>query len=126
MILRQTSGQVSWDSGTMPARCGVLVFAPYFHRDGRRVPQADSFDPGRWLQQPDAGSGGPEAWGVVPFSEGPVRCPGRQLVLLLTSALLARLLRDNAFTLESHRLSPEQPLPGTLNHFALQFRVSSL
>ena len=126
MILRQTSGQVSWDSGTMPARCGVLVFAPYFHRDGRRVPQADSFDPGRWLQQPDAGSGDPEAWGVVPFSEGPVRCPGRQLVLLLTSALLARLLRDNAFTLESHRLSPEQPLPGTLNHFALQFRVSSL
>ena len=70
MILRQTSGQVSWDSGTMPARCGVLVFAPYFHRDGRRVPQADSFDPGRWLQQPDAGSGDPEAWGVVPFSEG--------------------------------------------------------
>jgi hypothetical protein len=61
-----------------------------------------------------------------PSARAPCVCPGRQLVLLLTSALLARLLRDNAFTLESHRLSPEQPLPGTLNHFALQFRVSSL
>lgn len=124
MILRQTTREVAWENGTMPARCGVLVFAPYFHRDGRRLTQADSFDPSLWLQHDDAGSGGPEDWGVVPFSDGPVRCPGRQLVLLLTSALLARLLQDNTFTLESHRLSPDRPLPGTLNHFALRFRVS--
>ncbi|MDP9987964.1 cytochrome P450 [Arthrobacter oryzae] len=60
---------------------------------------------------------------MVPFSDGPVRCPGHQLVLL-TSALLARLLQDSTFTLESHRLSPDRPLPGTLNHFGLRFRVS--
>ena len=124
MILRQTTREVAWDHGTMPARCGVLVFAPYFHRDTRRLPQADSFDPGLWLQQDSARPGVPEDWGVVPFSDGPVRCPGRQLVLLLTSALLARLLQDNTFTLESHRLSPDRPLPGTLDHFALRFSVS--
>ena len=123
MVLRQTSRPVEWDNGTMPARCGVLVYVPYFHRDGRRLPQADSFDPGLWLQQ-DAMSGDPESWGVVPFSDGPARCPGRQLVLLMTSALLARLLRENTFALESAWLSPDRPLPGTLNHFALRFRVS--
>ena len=120
MVLRQTSRPVEWDNGTMPARCGVLVYVPYFHRDGR---QADSFDPGLWLQQ-DAMPGDPESWGVVPFSDGPARCPGRQLVLLMTSALLARLLREDTFALESARLSPDRPLPGTLNHFALRFRVS--
>ncbi|MDQ0824468.1 cytochrome P450 [Arthrobacter sp. B2I5] len=125
MVLRQTSRPVEWDNGTMPARCGVLVYVPYFHRDGRRLPQADSFDPGLWLQQ-DAMPGDPESWGVVPFSDGPARCPGRQLVLLMTSALLARLLRKNTFALESARLSPDRPLPGTLNHFALRFRVSPL
>ena len=124
MILRQTTREVAWENGTMPARCGVLVFAPYFHRDGRRLTQADSFDPGLWLQHDEARPGEPEDWGVVPFSDGPARCPGRQLVLLLTSALLARLLQENTFTLESHRLSPDRPLPGTLNHFALRFRVS--
>ena len=124
MILRQTNREVAWENGTMPARCGVLVFAPYFHRDGRRLPQADTFDPGLWLQHHDALPGDPEDWGVVPFSDGPARCPGRQLVLLLTSALLARLLQDNTFTLESHRLSPGRPLPGTLNHFALRFSIS--
>ncbi|MDT0168204.1 cytochrome P450 [Pseudarthrobacter sp. BRE9] len=125
MILRQTTGQVAWENGTMPEGCGVLIFVPYFHRDGRRLPQADSFDPGLWLQQ-DALSGDPETWGVVPFSDGPARCPGRQLVLLMSSALLARLLRDHTFALESARLSPDRPLPGTLSHFPLRFRVSPL
>ncbi|GAB5077368.1 cytochrome P450 [Arthrobacter sp. AD-310] len=117
MILRQTTREVTWDTGTMPARCGVLVFVPYFHRDTRRLPLADRFDPALWLRGDDQ-----EDWGVVPFSAGPVSCPGRQLVLLCTSALLASLLRENGFTLQdAARLSPDRPLPGTLNAFSLRF-----
>lgn len=116
MILRQTTREVTWDTGTMPAGCGVLVFVPYFHRDARRLPLADRFDPALWLRGDDQ-----EDWGVVPFSAGPVSCPGRQLVLLCTSALLASLLRESNFTLQdTARLSPDRPLPGTLNAFSLR------
>ncbi|MBT2248034.1 cytochrome P450 [Arthrobacter sp. BHU FT2] len=108
MILRQTTREVEWDAGTMPANCGVLIFTPYFHRDGRRLPGADRFDPALWLdphgQEPGRGEpGGQEDWAVVPFSAGPVRCPGRHLVLLLTSALLGHPAERHGF----HR--PEQP-----------------
>ncbi|TLM72912.1 cytochrome P450 [Pseudarthrobacter sp. NamB4] len=122
MILRQTTTEVTWDNGTMPAKCGLLIFAPYFHRDGRRLPQADTFDPGIWLQDDVVDVGAREDWGLVPFSAGPASCPGRHLVLLLTSALLARLLQDTSFTLEgASRLSPSRPLPGSLDNFSLRF-----
>jgi cytochrome P450 len=117
VILRQTTREVAWDTGTMPAKCGVMIFVPYFHRDGRRLPGADRFDPALWLRGDDQ-----EDWGVVPFSAGPVSCPGRQLALLLTSALLSNLMKDTTFTVHGARgLSPDQPLPGTLNHFPLRF-----
>jgi cytochrome P450 len=118
MILRQATRDVTWDTGTMPAKCGVMIFVPYFHRDSRRLPGADRFDPALWLRDTDQ-----EDWGVVPFSAGPVSCPGRQLTLLLTSALLSRLLTDTFFTLQDGpRLSPERPLPAELDHFSLRFK----
>ncbi|WP_411374174.1 cytochrome P450 [Arthrobacter sp. MPF02] len=117
MILRQTTRETVWDAGTMPAKCGVLIYVPYFHRDTRRLPLADRFDPALWLR-----GDGQEDWGVVPFSAGPASCPGRHLVLLCTSALLSNLLRGADFTLQdAGRLSPERPLPGTLNNFSLRF-----
>jgi cytochrome P450 len=118
MILRQATRDVTWDTGTMPARCGVMIFVPYFHRDSRRLPGADRFDPALWLRDTDQ-----EDWGVIPFSAGPVSCPGRQLTLLLTSALLSRLLKDTSFTLQDGpRLTPERPLPAELDHFSLRFK----
>jgi cytochrome P450 len=33
-----------------------------------------------------------QVWPLIPFSEGPAVCPGRNLALLLSSAMLARLL----------------------------------
>jgi hypothetical protein len=117
MILRQSTAQVTWENGTMPAGCGVLIYVPYFHRDNRTLAQADTFNPGLWLE-----GGDQEEWGVVPFSAGPANCPGRQLVLLLGSAMLSHLLLNPALVLETpHRLDPGRPLPGTLNHFELRF-----
>jgi cytochrome P450 len=120
MILRQSTREVKWPDGDMPARCGVLVFAPYFHRNEEHVPEAHSFNPGRWLDRDDNGD-----WPLVPFSEGPVVCPGRQLVLMLTSAMLASLLGERSFTLSKpHALGPGRRLPGTLNNFSLSFTVA--
>ncbi|WP_026533555.1 cytochrome P450 [Arthrobacter sp. H41] len=122
LILRQTTRPVEWEDGLMPARCGVLIFAPYFHRDERNLPRAHQFAPERWLEDESGDSGG---WPLVPFSDGPVVCPGKQLVLLLTSAALAQLIGGTDFRLTSHhRLDPQGRLPGTLDNYSLRFTPS--
>ena len=62
----------------------------------------------------------PIRW-LVPFSAGPARCPGRDLVLLVTSAVLARLLERDLHLVRGPRLDPDRPLPGTLDHTGLRF-----
>jgi cytochrome P450 len=89
MILRETDTPTSWSNGDMPAKTGVLIFVPFFHRDDGRLSFADRFEPERWM-----GGADPERWPLVPFSAGPARCPGQQMVLLLTSLVLSSLLRD--------------------------------
>jgi cytochrome P450 len=120
VILRQSTREVQWPHGTMGAGCGVLIYVPYFHRDEAHVPQAHSFTPERWLDRNED-----EGWPLVPFSEGPVFCPGRQLALMLSSAMLASLIDMSSFALSSrHALGPQTRLPGTLNAYSLRFTVS--
>ncbi|PPB50460.1 cytochrome P450 [Arthrobacter pityocampae] len=119
MILRQTTQPVQWERGLMPADCGVLVYAPYFHRDERSLRSAHSFSPERWLTEEDDG------WPLVPFSDGPVVCPGKQLVLLVTSAALAALVAGHDFRVEEGQaLDPERPLPGTMDNYSVRLGVS--
>jgi cytochrome P450 len=119
MILRQTTQPVQWARGLMPARCGVLIYSPYFHRDERHLRDAHNFSPERWLRDEDDG------WPLVPFSDGPVVCPGKQLVLLLTSAALASLVGVRDFSVEeSQALDPSRPLPGTIDNYSVRLGVS--
>ena len=118
MVLRQTTRDVAWDAGHMPARTGVLIYAPFFHRDERTVPNPDAYTPERWLNDDDGD------WALIPFSEGPAACPGRHLVLMLTSAFLSHLLEGPPLQLESaERLSVDGRLPGTLDNYSLRFTV---
>jgi cytochrome P450 len=120
VILRQSTREVQWPDGDMATGCGVMIYVPYFHRDEAHVPQAHSFTPGRWLDR-----NGEEGWPLVPFSAGPVFCPGRQLSLMLSSAMLASLMEKSSFTLSSqHALDPQTRLPGALNNYSLRFTVT--
>jgi cytochrome P450 len=110
-----------WGTATglidVPRGTGVLITVPAFHRDRGTLPFADSFDPSLWVdgraqQYPQ----------LVPFSAGPVECPGRNLVLFVTSTMLAQLLSRLELTLaDPYRLDPSKPLPATLNQYALRF-----
>ncbi|OUM39541.1 cytochrome P450 [Arthrobacter sedimenti] len=118
MILRQTTQPVQWEQGLMPARCGVLIYSPYFHRDERHLRNAHGFSPERWLTDEDDG------WPLVPFSDGPVVCPGKQLVLLLTSAAVASLVGVRDFSVEEGQaLDPSRPLPGTIDNYSVRLGV---
>lgn len=129
LVLRETTRVTRWPNGQLPTGTGVLVFAPYFHRDSTHVVNADGFAPERWLGTtggPELGDLGAEDWPLVPFSAGPAVCPGRNLVLLVTSAVLATLLAELELDLESPgRLDPHTALPGTLDPFHLTFTMRS-
>jgi cytochrome P450 len=121
LLLRQTVEETRWDDCVMPAQTGIVIFAPFFHRDEERLPFAHRFWPEVWLQDrpPE------EVWTLLPFSDGPARCPGRQLVELIASTLLARLFDGRKIELSSHpRFGPHRPLPVTLGHHALRFTIA--
>lgn len=116
LVLRQTTHETQWESGTMPAGTGVAIYAPYFHRDNQRRVYADRFTPELWLKERKE-----KDWPLIPFSGGPAICPARHLVQMLSSGMLAALLKGRRFTLaQSGRLDPEK-LPATLNNYSLRF-----
>jgi cytochrome P450 len=68
----------------------------------------------------------PRDHAFVPFSGGPAGCPGRNLLLMLTSAALAGIVgRHELRLVDEARLSTDK-LPGTLNLFTLRFAVRPL
>lgn len=116
LILRDTTEETSWRTGTLPAGASVVIFAPFFHRDDQRLPQAHSFDPDQWLQERTD-----RDWPLVPFSGGPGMCPGRNVVLLVASTVLGRLVGARSFSSDAG-LRPGD-MPGLLSPFRLRFTV---
>jgi Cytochrome P450 len=106
----------------LPGRDLALMLSPDdVHRDSGRLPQADSFCPEIWLD----GSGSAN-WAFIPFSDGPAACPGRSLVLFLTSSMLAGLLERHEFGQAAPRpLNRPRPLPATLNSFGMRFALAA-
>jgi cytochrome P450 len=130
LVLRETTRDVEWETGIIPAKTSIIIFAPFFHRDEQRLAYADRFAPEIWMEDGqnainDRGREmGPQDWPLIPFSRGPGICPGRNIVLLTSSAFIATVLPERTFRLaQPSRLDPNRPLPATLNHFSLRFEV---
>ncbi|PYG00302.1 Cytochrome P450 [Georgenia satyanarayanai] len=119
LILRDTTEDTEWARGTLAAGSSVVIFAPFFHRDERHVPEAHRFAPELWLRERTDAD-----WPLVPFSGGPAMCPGRNVVLLMASTVLGRLLAERDYAVEGGPLKTGGRVPGSLSPFALRFRVS--
>jgi cytochrome P450 len=123
-ILRETVEDTTWRDGaqrfTLGSGASLLICVPAFHRDPETLPFADEFAPEIWLD------GRAQNYAqLVPFSAGPAECPGRNLVLFVTSSTLAKLLDRVDVDLQSQpSLSATAPLPLTLNQFGLKFAVA--
>ncbi|MGC5627557.1 cytochrome P450 [Georgenia sp. Z1344] len=109
-ILRDSTTPTTWRDREAATGTGFVVVSTFFHRDPRRRGWADRFTPEAWTD------GRAEAdRGLVPFSAGPARCPGRTLVLDVTSEVLAALVRRYDVGLaDPADLSADAPLPRTL------------
>ena len=116
-VLRETTRDTEWGArGTTE-----FIYTPFFHRD-RDTSYADSFRPGIWLD--GTASGNPA---LVPFSAGPAQCPGRGIVLLAASTMLAILLEQHEFRLvDKALLSAERRLPATVDNFSMRFRACAM
>jgi cytochrome P450 len=118
-ILRDSTVDTDWYGTSIPAGTAFVVFTPFFHRDDITLPFAHDFVPDIWRDG--------QAWelpALVPFSAGPAQCPGRNLVLLTMSTLLAALLEQHRFRLLSGpSMQPGTPLPCTIDNFGLTFAV---
>jgi cytochrome P450 len=116
LLLRETTRDVEWETGLLTAGTGVVIFAPFFHRDDERLAYADRFAPEIWEQE-----WGPDDWPMVPFSLGPGVCPGRHIVQLVSSAMLAAIVsRRNVRMLQPGRLSPSRRMPAILNQYSVR------
>jgi cytochrome P450 len=128
VVLRETTASTQWRDGTLPADTSLVVFAPFFDRDERRLPHANQFAPEIWTGNtggPQLGELTDDAWPLIPFSAGPAVCPGRNLVPLTASAMIGALLARNDLRLQAlGRLSPDTDLPGTLSPFELTFATA--
>jgi cytochrome P450 len=119
-VLRETNEETAWETGRMECGTTLVIFAPFFHRDDSRLAYADRFEPELWLGEPT-----PDRWPLIPFSDGPGRCPGRELVLLTTSTFVAALLDRLDVRLDPpDRLRADQPLPSVLDPFTIGFTAA--
>ncbi|MFC9553970.1 cytochrome P450 [Rhodococcus sp. NPDC056960] len=122
-ILRDSLAPTEWEDNhgryAIPAGAAFVILTPAFHRDRHTFPFADRFEPEIWID------GRAEPYrGLVPFSAGPTACPGRNLVLLVASTVLANLFSRADFTVTSRTIpDPDHPLPATLNNFGITLSV---
>lgn len=116
LILRDTLVDTTWEERQIPAGTSMVIFAPYFHRDARRVVQADRMAPELWL-----GEQASEREVFLPFSAGEGRCPGREVLLLTAAHVLSGVASTRTFEEQSGKADDPNDLPGTLSPFHLTF-----
>jgi hypothetical protein len=119
-ILRELTEDTTFTDGAKFASgSSVLVATPAFHRDPDLLPFANDFVPEIWLD------GRAEQYPqLVPFSAGPAECPGRNLVLFVTSTVLAHLTSMRLELQSTPLLDRHRALPVTFNQFGVVFRAA--
>ncbi|MEU4194225.1 cytochrome P450 [Kribbella sp. NPDC026611] len=112
VILRQSQVDTEWRGRFAPAGTEFAIVSSVFHRDDEALDFADRFEPSIWL---DGRSDGP--WPIIPFSTGPAECPGRNVVLLTTSAAVSHVATHFDLDVDPvTRARLADDLPATFNH----------
>ncbi|MFK4087547.1 cytochrome P450 [Kribbella sp. NPDC020789] len=95
VVLRESRTATEWRGQTLPAGTEFAIVSSVFHRDDEALEFADRFEPEVWLDRRTEA-----AWPIIPFSAGPARCPGENVVLLTTSSAVSYLLDHNDLDLD--------------------------
>lgn len=117
VILGELTKDYDLGGETIEKGTGVIIFAPFFHRDNEQLDSADRMAPRNW-----AAEGTLPSAGLVLFSSGPGICPAHNLVPMVTSFALDAILSKARVDLIQPLLDPNC-LPGTLDHFEIKLRL---
>lgn len=83
------------DEYTLPKGCQVNMDLYHLHRDERYFPDAERFDPDRWLPKH---TGQLHPYAYVPFSAGNRNCIGQKFVVYEEKSMLSTIVRNFRFT----------------------------
>ncbi|WP_344233256.1 cytochrome P450 [Kribbella hippodromi] len=112
VILRESRIPTDWNGHTAPAGTEFAIVSSVFHRDPEAIDFANRFEPAVWLDGRDD-----TPWPLIPFSDGPAICPGRNVVLLTTSTAVSHVATNYDLDLDpATRAKLTGELPTTLNH----------
>ncbi|MGZ0146059.1 cytochrome P450 [Kribbella sp. WER1] len=112
VVLRQAGEPTLWRERVAPAGTEFAIVSSVFHRDDEALEYADDFEPAAWL---DGRTDGP--WPIIPFSDGPAGCPGRNVVLLTASAAVGHVVTQYDLDPDpATRARLAGPMPATFNH----------
>lgn len=92
VITRRALGADEISGVEVPAGTLVILSPWLLHRRAEAWPDPERFDPGRFVRN-EPGRSAPRA-DYIPFGAGPRLCIGRDVALVQTVLILARLLRD--------------------------------
>uniref|UniRef100_A0A2M4AZJ2 Putative cytochrome n=1 Tax=Anopheles triannulatus TaxID=58253 RepID=A0A2M4AZJ2_9DIPT len=102
---RTLSDDIELAGHHIPSGTIVGIHAYHVHRDERYFPDAETFDPDRFLPE---NSEQRHPYAYIPFSAGPRNCIGQKFALLEEKSVVSRVLRH--FRLRSARTRQEQTI----------------
>jgi cytochrome P450 len=112
VVLRQSTADTEWRGRSAPAGTEFVIVSSVFHRDDEALDFANRFEPSAWL---DGRTDGP--WPIIPFSEGPAECPGRNVVLLTASTAVSHIADRYDLDVDpTTRTKLSGAMPRTFNH----------
>ena len=117
VILRELTKDYDLGGQTIERGTGVIICAPFFHRNNERLDSADRMAPKNWTAEDALPS-----TGLVPFSSGPGICPAHNFVPMVTSLAIDAILSKARVDLIEPSLDPNA-LPGTLHHFEIKLSL---
>ncbi|XP_320019.5 cytochrome P450 4C1 [Anopheles gambiae] len=100
---RTLSEDIQFGHYHVPAGTVVGVHAYHVHRDERFFPDAEKFDPDRFLPERTENR---HPYAYIPFSAGPRNCIGQKFALLEEKSVVSSILRR--FTVRSAKTRKEQ------------------
>uniref|UniRef100_A0A182LRD2 Cytochrome P450 n=1 Tax=Anopheles culicifacies TaxID=139723 RepID=A0A182LRD2_9DIPT len=100
---RTLSEDVTLDGYFLPSGTIIGIHTYNVHRDERFFPDAETFDPDRFLPENTERR---HPYAYIPFSAGPRNCIGQKFALLEEKSLVSSILRR--FRIRSHRTRSEQ------------------
>jgi hypothetical protein len=117
-ILRQLTRDDEVGGHTVAKGTGVIIFAPFFHRDSERLSFANRMAPETWMNKEAV-----PASGLVPFSAGAAMCPAHNLVPMLAGLAIGAVIeKARVDILEPHL--DVNALPSSLDHFEIRLSVT--